>query len=119
MSAILAALGATPTGARAQRLQRSPHYRDGAFHNTMPTTTVRPADAGRAMRATITGRRAARPGGPIPVVQPSRDEAPADGLRLTWYGHATVLVELEGRRVLLDPVWSERCSPLAGVGPRR
>ena len=34
-------------------------------------------------------------------------------------GHATVLAEIDGRRVLFDPVWGERCSPFAFVGPKR
>ena len=44
---------------------------------------------------------------------------PAAGCTITWYGHATTLVEIEGRRVLLDPVWSDRCSPSQLVGPSR
>jgi L-ascorbate metabolism protein UlaG (beta-lactamase superfamily) len=38
---------------------------------------------------------------------------------VTWYGHASALVELDGARVLLDPVWSDRVSPAAFAGPRR
>src|SRR5204862_1018014 len=45
--------------------------------------------------------------------------APSDGVRATWLGHATTLVEIEGRRVLFDPVWSERASPTQAIGPRR
>ena len=119
MSAILPALGARPEGARAERVRRSPHYRDGAFHNTTPSRTVRPAEAGRAMRGVVTGRGGVRPNGAIPVVAPPRGEAPVRGLHLSWYGHATVLVEIEGRRLLLDPVWSDRCSPVPGIGPKR
>jgi L-ascorbate metabolism protein UlaG (beta-lactamase superfamily) len=44
---------------------------------------------------------------------------PARELNIVWYGHASTLIEIEGRRVLLDPVWSDRCSPSAAVGPRR
>lgn len=43
----------------------------------------------------------------------------ASGLRLSWLGHATVLAELDGRRVLFDPVWGQRCSPFPGIGPKR
>jgi L-ascorbate metabolism protein UlaG (beta-lactamase superfamily) len=45
--------------------------------------------------------------------------APASGLRVTWLGHSTTLVEIDGHRVLTDPVWSERVSPVDGVGPSR
>jgi L-ascorbate metabolism protein UlaG (beta-lactamase superfamily) len=51
--------------------------------------------------------------------RPALDRPPASGLRLTWLGHATVLAEIDGRRVLFDPVWGERCSPFRFAGPRR
>jgi L-ascorbate metabolism protein UlaG (beta-lactamase superfamily) len=43
----------------------------------------------------------------------------ATGLRLTWLGHSSVLAEIDGHRVLFDPVWGERCSPFPFAGPRR
>ena len=53
---------------------------------------------------------------------------PASGLRATWLGHSTVLIEIDGLRVLTDPVWGTRASPSkprraealpAGAGPLR
>ena len=44
---------------------------------------------------------------------------PASGLRATWLGHSTLLLELDGARVLTDPVFGERASPLGFAGPRR
>lgn len=41
------------------------------------------------------------------------------GVRITWLGHATTLVQLPGLNVLTDPVWSDRCSPAGFLGPRR
>jgi len=44
---------------------------------------------------------------------------PASGLRVTWMGHSSTLLEIDGTRVLLDPVWDERASPLRWAGPKR
>jgi L-ascorbate metabolism protein UlaG (beta-lactamase superfamily) len=44
---------------------------------------------------------------------------PASGLRVTWFGHSCLLVEIDGLRVLIDPVWDERAAPVAWAGPRR
>lgn len=44
---------------------------------------------------------------------------PASGLRVTWLGHSTSLIEIDGVRVLLDPVWDERASPTNWSGPKR
>ncbi len=41
------------------------------------------------------------------------------GMRVTWMGHSTLLLEIDGMRVLLDPVWEERAAPFRHFGPRR
>jgi L-ascorbate metabolism protein UlaG (beta-lactamase superfamily) len=112
-----AAIGGRPEGARLARMRRSPHFRDGQFHNTVPASIAPPS--GNVVREMLFGKELRKPARPVPLVAPSFDEPPADGLRVTWLGHATVLVELEGRRVLFDPVWSERVSPSSVLGPRR
>lgn len=43
----------------------------------------------------------------------------ASGLRITWMGHSSMLVEIDGVRVLVDPVWDERASPVMWAGPKR
>jgi len=61
------------------------------------------------------------PGGPLPSVSPLEAWAkPAtSGLRATWLGHSTVLVEIDGLRILTDPVWGSRASPSRLAGPKR
>jgi L-ascorbate metabolism protein UlaG (beta-lactamase superfamily) len=46
-------------------------------------------------------------------------DPPASGLRVTWLGHSSSLVELDGARILVDPVWAERASPFSFMGPKR
>src|SRR3984885_5959380 len=45
--------------------------------------------------------------------------APESGLRVTWMGHSSLLVEIDGVRLLIDPVWDERASPMRWAGPKR
>ncbi len=44
---------------------------------------------------------------------------PASGLRITWMGHSSSLVEIDGVRVLIDPVWDKRAAPFEWAGPKR
>jgi L-ascorbate metabolism protein UlaG (beta-lactamase superfamily) len=44
---------------------------------------------------------------------------PESGLRVTWMGHSSLLLEIDGVRVLMDPVWDERASPSRWAGPKR
>lgn len=45
--------------------------------------------------------------------------ASANAILATWVGHSTFLLQIGGMNVLLDPVWSERASPVPFAGPRR
>ncbi|MBC6448207.1 MBL fold metallo-hydrolase [Actinokineospora xionganensis] len=111
------AMGAKPRGDRAERMSRSPQFRDGRFHNRARTIQFDQEAGGGLVRELLFGKQQRTPVGEIPVVTP---EPPTDdGLFLTWYGHATTLVEIDGARVLFDPVWSDRVSPSQLVGPRR
>ena len=114
---VVTQFGATASGARAERMRRSPQFRDGRFHNRVKTSSV-PAKPGGIARELLFGEQRRTPSAPVPLVTAAAPAA-TDGLHITWYGHASTLVEIEGRRVLLDPVWSERVSPSQLVGPKR
>ena len=57
----------------------------------------------------------------IPAVKPTVPQRLIEGgpLRTTLINHSTVLLQQNGVNILTDPIWSERASPLASVGPRR
>jgi L-ascorbate metabolism protein UlaG (beta-lactamase superfamily) len=52
--------------------------------------------------------------GPPPVTR-----VPEGWLYITPVGHATFLIQMDGVNILTDPMWSERCSPVSWVGPKR
>ena len=60
-----------------------------------------------------------QPLGPFQADPRIYQAAPQSGLRITWMGHSSSLVELDGVRVLIDPVWDERAAPTKWIGPKR
>lgn len=81
---------------------------------------VTPAQRNRLLWQQIFGDPT-RPAWPDRVmVNPERPPArvAGAGMRVTWIGHATVLVQADGMNILTDPVWSETVGPF-GIGPRR
>jgi L-ascorbate metabolism protein UlaG (beta-lactamase superfamily) len=113
--------GKHASGLRLERMQGSSRYRDGEFRNVHP---VSPSLKGGNMPSIgdficSSGRRV--PATPLATFdpRPSWGKPPETGLRVTWLGHSTLLVELDGVRVLTDPVWGERVSPVGFAGPRR
>ncbi|MGY2005045.1 MBL fold metallo-hydrolase [Blastococcus sp. SYSU DS1024] len=113
----------TALGAHRHRLRRvvagSPQFSEGKFHNRMPTPALSPANTRDGLlRQWHEERHVGLPGGPIPL---AHADLPADAaeLAVTWFGHASALLEVDGRRVLLDPVWGHRVSPSPIIGPTR
>ncbi|MER6912193.1 MBL fold metallo-hydrolase [Streptomyces sp. NPDC000594] len=120
-----APFGADPTGARLERIRRSPQFSEGSFQNPVGART-RPSGASMTEFAKIYFQKEARarrsPAGPVPLHRTTRAELsspPKSGLRATWMGHSSVLAEIDGVRLLFDPVWGARCSPFAFAGPKR
>ncbi|ORV11059.1 hypothetical protein AWB95_14065 [Mycobacterium celatum] len=114
-----AALGADPAAIRAVA-GRSPNFRDGVFVNLEPGSlfSMDREQQRLILREIVGGRAATRPRAAIPLAAPEPMGSPLD-LAVCWLGHATALVEIDGYRVLTDPVWSDRCSPSDVIGPQR
>ena len=114
------AFGEAPSGERLDRIAQSPQYRDGQFQNLLPTLEDG-ASLGTIWEFFAGGSEYRQPARSLPVVQRSAADfaASPEGLRVTWLGHSTLLVELDGVRVLVDPVWGERASPSPWFGAPR
>jgi L-ascorbate metabolism protein UlaG (beta-lactamase superfamily) len=117
----LASLGGRVEGVRLARAKRSPQWKDGEFHNREPRGTAKTSNR-EMLRRQFFGDEQREPVKPVPVItRTTADYAtpPQSGLRVTWMGWSSVLVEIDGRKVLTDPVWSNRCSPSTLIGPKR
>ena len=116
-------MGNRPDGLRLERMKSSPLWSGTGFRNVHPILAgLRDLAAERPSITDLlcgSGRRVPR--APLPGSSPldAWRRAPGSGLRATWLGHSTVLIEIAGRRVLTDPVWGQRASPLRVAGPKR
>ncbi|MBS0578153.1 MAG: MBL fold metallo-hydrolase [Proteobacteria bacterium] len=110
-------------GARLERMQGSSQWNGWHFANVHPILPgLRdPSVPMPSLKEFLYGGERRAPQHGLPQVHPLETwtRPPASGLRVTWLGHSTMLLEIDGRRVLTDPVWSKRCSPSQLVGPRR
>ncbi|HEY0802051.1 MAG TPA: MBL fold metallo-hydrolase [Steroidobacteraceae bacterium] len=116
-------LGKRAAGARLERMQASPRWASDRFRNVHPITAgLRDPNATMpSLSDFLCGGERRVPRGPLPSINPldSWRKPPASGLRATWLGHSTVLIETDGIRVLTDPVWGPRASPSSLAGPKR
>ena len=126
-SVVISALAATLVGCagfgrvprRAERVthRESPQFTGRKFHNAQPMHI----NFWRALRGAPRGIET-KPDGPIPVVPRRRTDfarPPQSGLRATWLGHSSVLLEIDGKTLLTDPHFGPRSSPFRRIGPKR
>ncbi len=95
---------------------------NGRFQNVAPTAITLPGSTLPSLWERLTTRAQLRPPhrlGPFPMDGAALTPPPTAGLRATWLGHATVLLDLDGCRLLTDPVWAEYASPVQAFALRR
>jgi L-ascorbate metabolism protein UlaG (beta-lactamase superfamily) len=114
-------LGSRAAGARRERVHASPRYADGTFRNTLPIVPGLKGNPLPLLGEYFFGGTQRSPPGPLPTQSPlaAWNQGPETGLRVTWLGHSTTLLEIDGVRLLTDPVFGERASPVGFAGPRR
>jgi len=103
------------------KLQRA-KKNGGKFQNPVPTTVGGPGLMLKVLRLYISNKEERFPIralGPFGTNARIYEHVPASGLRVTWMGHSAMLIEIDGVRVLVDPMWDERSSPVSWIGPRR
>jgi len=104
---------------RHQRIGSSVKNQEGRFINSIPA--MQPPIF-KTLVEWVKGADHTTPDAPISVAHRSKSDfevLPESGLRITWLGHSTTLVEIDGARLLLDPMWSDRSSPFSFAGPKR
>ena len=109
------------SGLRLERAMASKQYRNGKFHNASGVGAVMSGNSAAIMADFAFGGRKRNPTGPLPVVDPlpAWSRGSDTGLRITWLGHSSFLLEIDKFRILVDPMFAEYASPVSFVGRKR
>lgn len=116
-------IGETPSGKRLEEAKNSPQYKEGKFYNSIKTNTEFPISKYiKVMYQFATNTKGREPEAQIETSAfdaqswESRNE---DEIMLSWFGHSSVLVKLDGKSILVDPVFGERASMFSFMGPKK
>lgn len=116
-------IGGKAKGERLKKIQDSDNYQEGRFHNTVETnmdlpfsTMVKIAGKMLSTGSTNEPREIIQT---IPFVKENYNNFQEDDLLITWFGHSSLLIRMEGMVFLIDPVFSERASMFSFIGPKR
>lgn len=106
--------GKAPAGKRMERLRQSPNYKDGKFRNIHHTPNLSEGySMTKVLYNFIFGKfPRTRPENGIPSVKTDLKHLPVNENVLVWFGHSSYFIQLNGKRFLIDPVFSGNASPL-------
>ena len=105
-----------------RRIMDSKNFNGKKFVNLSDTPIGHPGTTGNTIMHWITGDEVREPEYKLKnfnVNLKIYKNQPPSGLRVTWLGHSIVLIEIDGKRFLTDPMWSRRASPFKAIGPAR
>ena len=112
--------GKAPSGTRLERIEKSPQYKDGAFQNQSPTPTFTGGGTFFSVMVDFLFAKHERksPDYDLPVVKRNLKLEPALKPEITWFGHSSYLLQINGLNILVDPVFSGRTSPVSYAGTK-
>lgn len=106
-----------PSGARLERIKQSPNFKNGEFQNLNHTPTL--AEGHNYFEVIyesyIKNKPRHYPTDLIPSVKVDLLHLPIDTNNLVWFGHSSYIIQIDGKRILVDPVFSGNASPLPGT----
>jgi L-ascorbate metabolism protein UlaG (beta-lactamase superfamily) len=111
--------GKDPEGARLERIKKSPNYVNGRFVN-LTDTPVQSADANylKILIKFLFPGDQVEPKKPLPSIKRDLKVVPDQKPTLTYFGHSSYLIQISGKTILMDPVFSERTSPAQYLGTK-
>ncbi len=109
--------GKNPTGKRLADIKQSPNYREGQFQNIHPTPQISEGYSIAEVFFEFFFKKSARrrPNNSIPSIKTDLYKLPIDQDILVWFGHSSYFIQIDGKRILVDPVFSGNASPIPGT----
>ena len=106
--------GGKASGKRLEIMEKSPNYKDGQFHNLHNTILmVDNKGMGDMMKKKFDEEKyGLRPKDKIPSIKSDLKNISKDKDIAVWFGHSSYYIQIEGKRFLVDPVFSKHASPV-------
>lgn len=107
--------GRLPKGERLERVMLSKNYRNGAFQNLQETPVMTGDDNffTAMYKFMFDKQEGVTPSVPITTVKTDLNQLPSDADWMVWFGHSSYLLQRDGAKFLIDPVFSGHASPFA------
>lgn len=107
--------GKQPSGERLQKIKNSPNYKNGSFQNLSVTPDLTEgATYFSVMKEYFFGQnKRVKPVDKIPSIKTDLLHLDINKDVLVWFGHSSYFIQIDGKRILVDPVLSGFASPFS------
>lgn len=108
--------GALPKGARLESVKKSPNYKDGRFRNMVEKPTIAEGYSiwSEIYKTLFKDYPRLEPIDSLPSIKTNLKAIPPDSDVVVWFGHSSFFLQVDGVKILVDPVFSGKASPLSG-----
>lgn len=106
-------MGRLPTGARLERIEKSPNYKNGKFQNQSKTTTLAEGYSYWGILKLYLNKPKTEPDTKLPFVKTDLNAINDSQPVLVWFGHSSYFIKIKGKNILVDPVFSGHASPFS------
>lgn len=109
-------VGVLAKGERLKIMQSKPTYKNGAFENMEYTPALKEGESYFKVMQTFLFNKDKRnvPSRPLPTIKTDLKRIPIDQDVLVWFGHSSYFIQINGKKILVDPVFSDNASPIPG-----
>lgn len=106
--------GKSPTGERLEKIKNSPNYKNGKFQYSVETSDLGEDTSLYEMLNEFFFNKSKRikPSSEIPSVKSDLKNLKPDENIIIWLGHSSFFLQVDGKKILIDPVLSEYASPV-------
>jgi len=121
-ASFLDSFGGSSSGDRLARIKRAPNFNGNKFINTLSTPIANSYNFPKLAWAYVFGGEEREPRNAVTTIETDPNwfkPLSGDELSVTWLGHSTLILEIDGQRFITDPIFSDRCSPFTFMGPSR
>lgn len=107
--------GKLPSGKRLEKIKNSPHYREGSFQNIHHTPTLEEGQSYTKVMKEFFFDKDKRniPKSALPSQKTDLLSLDPDKNILVWFGHSSYFMQIDGKKILVDPVFSGNASPVS------
>lgn len=107
-------MGKNPSGKRLEKIRQSANYRNKAFQNLSPTEQLSKDSSFLKMSKEFFNKsKNVEPPKAIPFVKTDLKNISSNEPSIVWFGHSSYFIRVNGKNILVDPVFSGNASPFS------